>query len=81
MIPWLPLLLKEITIRSCQSYKSEDFTEMAQLMADGRLKGYKGMVTSRIFLEDVVDKGLEQLVNHKDDHIKILITPIKGNLP
>lgn len=74
------MILKEITIRSCQSYKSEDFAEMAQLMADGKLKGYKDMVTSRIYLDDVVDQGLEQLINHKDDHIKILITPKKENL-
>lgn len=33
------------------------------------------MVTSRISLEDVVAKGFEELVNHRDDHIKILISP------
>jgi len=33
------------------------------------------MVTSRIHLDDVVTKGFEELLNNKDDHIKILVTP------
>jgi len=35
------------------------------------------MMTSRISLEDVVSKGFEELVNNKDDQIKILISPKK----
>ena len=41
----------------------------------GKLKGYEEMVTGRIGLEDVVQKGFEELINNKDDHVKILITP------
>lgn len=33
------------------------------------------MVTSRIALEDTVSKGFEELVNNKDEHVKILISP------
>jgi len=33
------------------------------------------MVTSRISLEDVVAKGFEELVNNRDEHIKIMISP------
>ena len=80
VIPWFPVLKKEISIKGCQAYKTQDFQEMTQLLADGRLKGYKQMVTSRIHLEDVVEKGFNALINHKDDHIKILITPRKENL-
>lgn len=40
-----------------------------------RLPGYKQMVTSRIALEDIVVHGFEELINRKDDHIKILISP------
>ena len=32
------------------------------------------MVTARIALEGVVQKGFEELINHKDDHIKIMVT-------
>ncbi len=43
----------------------------------GQFKGYEKMVTSRVPLEDVVAKGFEELINNKDDHIKILISPKK----
>jgi hypothetical protein len=39
------------------------------------LPGYEQMVTSRISLEDLVKLGFEELINNKDDHIKILISP------
>ena len=32
------------------------------------------MVTSRINLDDVVDKGFEELITNKGNHIKILVT-------
>lgn len=33
------------------------------------------MVTDRISLEDIVTKGFDELVNNRDDHIKILVSP------
>lgn len=48
---------------------------MIEMMASGSLKGYEKMVTARIGLEDVVGKGFEELINNKDDHIKIMVTP------
>lgn len=33
------------------------------------------MVTSRISLDDIVEKGFEELVNNKDNHIKIMVRP------
>ena len=41
----------------------------------GKFPGYETMVTDRISIEDVVSKGFEELVNNKDDHIKILVSP------
>ena len=35
------------------------------------------MVTSRISLEDVVEKGFTELIENKDEHVKILVTPKK----
>ena len=35
------------------------------------------MVTARIGLEDVPEKGFEALVKNKDAHVKILATPRK----
>jgi (R,R)-butanediol dehydrogenase/meso-butanediol dehydrogenase/diacetyl reductase len=33
------------------------------------------MVTGRIRIDDIVEKGFEELVNNKDKHIKILVSP------
>lgn len=33
------------------------------------------MITSRIHLEDVVEKGFKELITNKDKHVKILVTP------
>lgn len=33
------------------------------------------MITGRIALEDIREKGFEQLVKNKDEHVKILATP------
>lgn len=38
------------------------------------------MVTGRIPLDDVVEKGFHELLNNKDNHIKILVTPKAGKL-
>jgi threonine dehydrogenase-like Zn-dependent dehydrogenase len=51
-----------------------------ELFKAGKFKGYEKMVTDRILLEDVVTKGFEQLINRKDDHIKIMVTPRRGAL-
>jgi hypothetical protein len=41
----------------------------------GAFHGYEGMVTKRIVVDDVVKGGFKELIEHKDDHIKILVTP------
>lgn len=33
------------------------------------------MITGRIKLEDIVEKGFEELVNHKEENFKILVSP------
>ena len=45
-----------------------------KMLADKKLDGYDEMVTTRIKLEDVVEKGFKELLNNRDDHIKILVT-------
>ena len=33
------------------------------------------MITARVPLEDLVEKGFEALVKHKDEHSKIIVSP------
>lgn len=41
----------------------------------GKFLGIEEMVTSRIALDDVATRGFEELIQNKDHHIKILVTP------
>lgn len=38
------------------------------------------MITSKVYIEDIVSKGFEELVKNKDQHVKILITPNKSKV-
>lgn len=44
------------------------------MMGDGKFVGYEKLVTGRIGLEHIVEQGFEELINHKDEHIKILVS-------
>ena len=56
-------------------FGDDDMEEVMQMMVEGKLKGYEKLVTGRIALSDIVKKGFEELVNNKDQHIKILVNP------
>jgi hypothetical protein len=43
-------------------------------MMVGKFEGVGKMVTSRIFIDDIKEKGFEELVTNKDQHIKIMVT-------
>ena len=56
-------------------FGDDDMEEVMQMMVEGKLRGYEKLVTGRIALSDIVKKGFEELVNNKDQHIKILVNP------
>lgn len=84
-------MTKEMEIKSSMAYNDEDFRETVKAFSEGMrppdfvhrsadilvgaFSGIEKFVTSRVLLEDVVEKGLEELVRNKDHHVKILITP------
>ncbi len=41
----------------------------------GEVPGYEKLVTDRIGVDDIVEKGFEALIHNKDKHIKILVSP------
>lgn len=94
-IPFPEFFKKEIVITSSHAYNAEDFQSTIDLMAQGKssalaaftsliesgkYNNFKEMVTRRVLLEEVVQKGFCELMNHQDDHIKILVTPKASNL-
>ena len=74
------LMLKEIWITGSRAYNDIDVAETVEAFAAGKFKGYEKMVTSRIGLADIDAEGFAALIEHKDDHIKILVTPQDGLL-
>lgn len=75
VVPSWPFMLKHITIKSAMIFDDDDFAEVIQMMAEGRFTGYEKLVTGRIKVEEVVEKGFKELINNKDQHIKILVSP------
>ena len=56
------------------AYTVDDFQGVCALLNNGAISA-EPMITGKIALDDIVDKGFEELVNNKDAHIKILVTP------
>ncbi|KAL2833286.1 GroES-like protein [Aspergillus cavernicola] len=78
-IPLGPFMRKEITYKSSMAYDQGDFKETVEAFVAGRFKGIEKMITRRITLEDIVEKGFEELVK-PNDHIKILGTTRQSGL-
>jgi (R,R)-butanediol dehydrogenase/meso-butanediol dehydrogenase/diacetyl reductase len=54
------------------AYTLDDFIGVSALLANGALKA-EPLITGRIGLEDIVEKGFLELINNKDENIKILV--------
>ena len=70
-------MLKELTLKAPLSYDDADFSETVEAFGQGHFKGIEKLVSSRISVEDVAQKGFEELIHNKDKHMKILVTPRK----
>jgi (R,R)-butanediol dehydrogenase/meso-butanediol dehydrogenase/diacetyl reductase len=68
------LLLKELAIVPSIAYANE-YAEVLAAIGDGRIAGVERMVSKRIPLDDVIHGGFEELVEHRADHVKILVHP------
>ncbi|APG24920.1 2,3-butanediol dehydrogenase [Syntrophotalea acetylenica] len=56
------------------AYTVDDFQGVCALLNNGAISA-EPMITGKIELDDIVEKGFEELVNNKDAHIKILVKP------
>ncbi|MDR1856937.1 MAG: 2,3-butanediol dehydrogenase [Desulfovibrio sp.] len=56
------------------AYTVEDFKGLAALMAKGAISAAP-LITGKIELKDLVEKGFLELINNKDQNIKILVRP------
>jgi threonine dehydrogenase-like Zn-dependent dehydrogenase len=69
------VVLKAIRITGDLLYQHGVFPIVIEAIKDGRLdKDILGsMITTKINLDDVEEKGIKELINNKSRHIKILI--------
>ncbi|MDI9467767.1 MAG: 2,3-butanediol dehydrogenase [Bacillota bacterium] len=51
-----------------------DFARVIGMLNDGRLNA-EMMITGRIGLDDIIEKGFQELINNKDENIKIIVSP------
>lgn len=65
---------KEVTMLGSQAYASE-YPQVLAAIADGRISRPERIVTKRVPLSDALDGGIKELIEHKSEHIKILVRP------
>ena len=51
-----------------------EFADVIALIAQGRLD-VEPLITGRIALDNILERGFEELVNNKDQNVKIIVTP------
>jgi (R,R)-butanediol dehydrogenase/meso-butanediol dehydrogenase/diacetyl reductase len=66
------IVLAELDVHGTIAYTPEDFADTIAMLGDGTIKT-EGIITERIPLSNVVDGGFDELVAHKDRHVKILV--------
>ena len=72
---FFPMVNNEIElIGSFSHVYDEDFKEAVAHLGDGRIKA-EPLITSRISLDDLVEKGLNELLTNKTGNLKILVSP------
>ncbi|MBI4774767.1 MAG: 2,3-butanediol dehydrogenase [Deltaproteobacteria bacterium] len=74
----------EINLNSCVFFEkqiigslgyNDEFSTVLSFLVDGRLQA-KPMISGKIRLEDILEMGFGDLIEHKDQHIKILVSPL-----
>jgi len=67
------VVFPEKEIKGSLAYNG-DFAPVIAMIDDGRIDA-ETMITGRIKLDDIIEKGFEELVNNKDENIKIIVSP------
>ncbi|CAA7266297.1 unnamed protein product [Cyclocybe aegerita] len=66
------VVLREITVTGSVVYR-DDHPELLEAVESGKIKGLEDLITRKIALEDVVEKGLKALINEKDEQSKLAL--------
>ncbi|KAJ5982975.1 hypothetical protein N7481_005074 [Penicillium waksmanii] len=71
-LPVNDLMYKEVRYMGAALYDEQSFLDVMQALSAGDLRPEK-MITSRVPLRDVVDQGFRALLDHRDEHCKIIV--------
>ncbi|KAL4813081.1 chaperonin 10-like protein [Aspergillus spinulosporus] len=78
-LPLAPFMWKEVIYKSSLAYNQDDFKDVVNAFLAGRFQGVEKMITNRLSLEDIVEKGFKELIK-PNSHIKILDTPKRESI-
>ncbi|KAL5000640.1 chaperonin 10-like protein [Aspergillus recurvatus] len=78
-LPLAAFMWKEIMYKCSLAYNQGDFKDVVNAFVTGRFQGVEKMITSRLSLDEIVEKGFKELIK-PNDHIKILATPKRANI-
>ncbi|WP_291049673.1 2,3-butanediol dehydrogenase [Herbiconiux sp.] len=67
------LVMREITLKGTSAYK-DDHADVIELLQSGKLT-VEQFITGRIAAEDVGELGIRQLIENKDENVKIIVHP------
>lgn len=74
-INFFPLVCREITIKGSFSHiYNEDFADAVDIIGSDKIE-VESLISARISLDDIVEKGLNELLEHKSKYLKILVSP------
>ena len=78
-IDFLDVMKKELSINTSYLYTPPDFEKAVNLISTGKIK-FDRIITRRILLRDIEEKGFVELETNNKEHIKILVTPFEEAL-
>ncbi|KAK5958321.1 hypothetical protein OHC33_000163 [Knufia fluminis] len=73
-IPMQFAMFREINIRFSLGNNDNDYREVVEDFIAGKFKGAEALITRRLRVDELAEKGLDELVRNKDEHVKIVAT-------
>jgi len=67
------LVFHEVNILGSLAY-ADDHPATIEMVASGKVDPFQ-FITGRVELDDIVPKGFDELINNKEENVKILVTP------
>lgn len=67
------LVFREVNVLGSLAY-ANDHPATIEMVASGKVDPYQ-FITGRIELDDIVKNGFDELINNKEENVKILVKP------